>query len=130
MLLMHCYRRRESDLFMDLDISLGEALCGFKRTITTIYGVKLTVSSPLGKVTRPDSIKTILGHGMPVCNLYVTGNTRGNLHIRFVVAMGRPLNEELRLNLLGALPESTVMDGRILKIKAVGPEIIDISDSD
>jgi DnaJ family protein A protein 1 len=43
------FRRREMDLFMKMEITLNEALCGFKRTIKTLDSRTLVISCLPGK---------------------------------------------------------------------------------
>jgi DnaJ family protein A protein 1 len=44
------FRRKDMDLYMKMDISLSEALCGFKRTIKTLDNRTLVITSHPGKL--------------------------------------------------------------------------------
>lgn len=47
------FQRQHDNLFMKMEIKLVEALCGFKRTITTLDNRALMISSPPGKHHMP-----------------------------------------------------------------------------
>lgn len=53
------------DLITKMDISLGEALTGFRRIVTHLDGRKVVISSPAGKVVKHEDVKIISGEGMP-----------------------------------------------------------------
>jgi DnaJ family protein A protein 2 len=59
------FTRKGSDLVMNMEIELSEALCGFTKTIKHLDGRVLKISSPAGAVIKPDSLKSIRGEGMP-----------------------------------------------------------------
>ncbi|ROT61067.1 putative dnaJ-like subfamily A member 2-like [Penaeus vannamei] len=76
------FKRKGLDLYTDMKISLVEALCGFRRTLTTLDGRTLVVTHPQGKVIDPDDEKVIVEEGFPLFrNPYV----RGGLYIKFKV---------------------------------------------
>jgi len=78
------FKRKDMDLFMKMDITLTEALCGFKRTITTLDNRILVVSTLLGEFIKPSDIKCILNEGMPMYkNPFEKGRLIINFNIKF-----------------------------------------------
>jgi len=78
------FKRKDMDLFMKMDITLTEALCGFKRTITTLDNRVLVVSTLLGEFIKPSDIKCILNEGMPMYkNPFEKGRLIINFNIKF-----------------------------------------------
>jgi len=75
------FRREGDDLYMDVQISLGEALCGFELAVVHLDNRILCVQPVRGVVTRPGSIKAVLEEGMPIRRQ----TARGNLILRFDV---------------------------------------------
>lgn len=63
------FLRKGADLFLEQEISLGEALTGFKICVTHLDGRKLMVSSKVGEVLEPKqggvTLKAVAGAGMP-----------------------------------------------------------------
>jgi len=47
------FKRRGADLFLERNISLSEALCGFEMEVTHLDGRKLIVKSSPGEIVRP-----------------------------------------------------------------------------
>lgn len=76
------FTRRGENLFIERNISLTEALCGFQFVIDHLDGRKLVVSSKPGSVVKPDDLKTISGEGMP---LWKRSHDLGNLIVKFNV---------------------------------------------
>jgi DnaJ family protein A protein 2 len=64
----HSVFKRDDDcnLFMEKELSLYEALCGFSFTIKHLDGRTLVVRSNPGDVIKPGDVKEILGEGMPI----------------------------------------------------------------
>lgn len=63
------FRRAGSDLTADLDITLGEALCGFSRVVLKHLdgrGISLTHPHQPGEFLRPGQTLKIAGEGMPI----------------------------------------------------------------
>lgn len=76
------FKRKGLELYMEMKISLTEALCGLRRPIVTLDGRNLTVVYPAGTPLPPDKEQVILGEGFPLFrNPYV----RGDLFIKFSV---------------------------------------------
>ncbi|ORX72821.1 hypothetical protein DL89DRAFT_290648 [Linderina pennispora] len=61
------YKRDGDNLKMDMELSLDEALCGFKRPVTKLDGKKFMVSNKM--VVRPGQISQMDGYGMPISKL-------------------------------------------------------------
>ncbi|XP_048829299.1 dnaJ homolog subfamily A member 4 [Brienomyrus brachyistius] len=76
------FQRQHDNIIMKMEIKLVEALCGFKRTITTLDNRVLMISSPPGNVVKHNDIKCIQNEGMPI---YKDPCERGQLIIQFIV---------------------------------------------
>lgn len=92
------FERKDQDLAIALDIDLVEALCGMKRSVTTLDDRELVVTSLPGEVIKPGDIKMIRGEGMPY-----KGNPfeKGNLIIKFTINF--PSKEHLQSVNINAL---------------------------
>lgn len=55
------FRRDDNDLYMPLELTLSEALCGFRKTITTLDERCLVISGVPGEVIKPNSMKFVPG---------------------------------------------------------------------
>jgi len=75
------FERRGDDLIMRKKISLNEALCGYSATITHLDGRKLVMQTMPGEVVTPQSIRGVLGEGMP----NTSNSSKGNLYVLFDV---------------------------------------------
>lgn len=76
------FKRNGSDLIMNIDITLVEALCGFQRTVKTLDGRTLLLTSHPGEVVKPGELKCVLGEGMPI---YRNPMEKGSLVVKFDV---------------------------------------------
>ncbi|CAL9697504.1 unnamed protein product [Knipowitschia caucasica] len=76
------FQRQGDDLITRMQIKLVEALCGFRKTITTLDNRILVVSNAPGKVIKPDDVKCIQSEGMP---LYREPFEKGQLCVHFLV---------------------------------------------
>ncbi len=95
------FKRNGSDLMVEMELTLHEALCGFTKTIHQLDGRILKVEVPAGKVTKHDSYKAIRGEGMPH-----RGNpfNKGSLFVHFTIRFPNNLPRELVQKLAGVLP--------------------------
>jgi DnaJ family protein A protein 1 len=59
------FQRRGIDLYMQLEITLTEALCGFHHAIQTLDNRSLVISTIPGEVIKHGEVKCILNEGMP-----------------------------------------------------------------
>ncbi|KAJ5067843.1 DNAj-like-2 isoform a-related [Anaeramoeba ignava] len=76
------FKRSGTDLFIRKQITLVEALCGFKISIDHLDQRRLVVKSVKGDVISPGDIRGVLGQGMP---LRENNLQFGRLFIRFSV---------------------------------------------
>uniref|UniRef100_A0A915CWI0 Chaperone DnaJ C-terminal domain-containing protein n=1 Tax=Ditylenchus dipsaci TaxID=166011 RepID=A0A915CWI0_9BILA len=72
---------KRDDLFMRKKISLNDAICGYSAVIQHLDGRHLVMSSIPGEVIHPESIRGVLGEGMPKPD----STERGNLYVVFDV---------------------------------------------
>ena len=59
------FKRKGTDLYMKLEINMTEALCGFKKTITTLNDRTLVIETNPGECIKTGDTKCVLGEGMP-----------------------------------------------------------------
>ncbi|KAK6186104.1 hypothetical protein SNE40_008205 [Patella caerulea] len=76
------FKRRGTDLKMDMELELVEALCGFSKSIQTLDDRTLIISTLPGEVVKNGDIKCVLKEGMPV---YKDPFEKGRLVIIFNV---------------------------------------------
>lgn len=76
------FRRSSDNLIMRMELTLTEALCGFQKTIKTLDGRLLVISTLPGEVTKHMSLKCVLNEGMPQ---YKNPFEKGKLIIQFLV---------------------------------------------
>lgn len=103
------FMRRGADLYVERDVSLADALTGFRIVLPHLDGRKLIIRSRPGEVLRPQSsgvaLKAVKGAGMPIHqDPFNFGNLFLALTIRYPVSIDPALSCELR-RLLGAPAE-------------------------
>jgi len=76
------FKRKGSDLYVEKEISLIEALAGYKFTITHLDGRQLLVSSQEGEIVEPNSFRGVYDEGMPT---WQRPFDKGRLFIQFKV---------------------------------------------
>jgi DnaJ-class molecular chaperone len=59
------FKRRGMDLVQQMDITLSEALTGFKKTIKHLDGRDVVITSAPGKVVKHEDIRIVPEEGMP-----------------------------------------------------------------
>ncbi|GFY92699.1 DNAJ homologue 3 [Actinidia rufa] len=59
------FKRKFDDLYVEHTLSLTEALCGFRFTLTHLDGRQLLIKSNPGEIIKPDQYKAINDEGMP-----------------------------------------------------------------
>jgi DnaJ family protein B protein 4 len=69
-----CFKREGMNLVYRIELSLKEAMCGFTREIEHLDGKKYKVTSEVGKVVQPGSMRTIPGKGFIRNGCMRTGN--------------------------------------------------------
>ena len=94
------FKRRKSDLHINVDINLVEAVCGFEKYIETLDKRWLKMTSPPGEVIKPGDIKAINDEGMPVHGRSIS---RGNMFIKFNVVF--PPHDSISLESMEKLKE-------------------------
>ncbi|CAI8606662.1 unnamed protein product [Vicia faba] len=100
------FKREHDDLYIDHNLSLTEALCGFQFTVTHLDGRQLLVKSNPGEVIKPGQHKAINDEGMPQHNRPFM---RGRLYIKFNVEFPESgfLSPSQSLELGKILPQKT-----------------------
>jgi DnaJ-class molecular chaperone len=114
------FRRKNADLYMELHISLIDALFGFEKEISHLDNSQFTIRSKEGETVSPDEVLCIDGLGMPI----YTGHTsvirtspRGNLFIRIKLDLPKrlpsllPEEKELLMKLLDGSPNPSATAG-------------------
>ena len=96
------FNRNGIDLIMKMDISLTEALCGFKKTIETLDQRTLVIQTIPGEVIKNGVLKAIYGEGMPT---YRNPFEKGKLIIQFTVDFPDSLDPTLATKLEKILPK-------------------------
>jgi len=76
------FKREGTDLFLKMNLTLTEALCGFRKVIKHLDNRKLLVTHMPGEVVKPGQMKVLSGEGMPVPQ---QGNAKGDLYLNFNV---------------------------------------------
>lgn len=85
------FARDGDDLWMDMTLSLREALVGFNRSLTHLDGREVRVARDA--VTPPRFVAVLAGEGMPKVHF---PSERGALHVKFHVAFPDELSAEQR----------------------------------
>ncbi len=84
-------RRDKNDIHCTLRVTLTEALCGFRKTITGLAGKTFTIDTATSKeVVHPGGSKTFWGDGMP----HKAG--RGNFIVKYDVVFPSALSDKQR----------------------------------
>ncbi|KIL64242.1 hypothetical protein M378DRAFT_106405 [Amanita muscaria Koide BX008] len=79
------FERSGNDLLTHVSITLSEALLGFSRILLKhLDGRGIKVSSPPGKIVKPDSCIIVRGEGMPV---YKSPGQKGDLYVMISIEM-------------------------------------------
>ncbi|XP_053678964.1 dnaJ homolog subfamily A member 1-like [Anopheles nili] len=86
------FKRNGTDLFLNLQLQLSEALCGFQKVIPTLDGRNILIQSHPGEVIKHLSTKCVIGEGMPLSSI---PSEKGRLLIQFVVVFPNSLPVEL-----------------------------------
>ncbi|KNC48452.1 heat shock protein Ddj1 [Thecamonas trahens ATCC 50062] len=77
------FTRDGDDLYVDKELTLVEALCGYQFLVTHLDGRVLLVTSEPGEIIKPGDVKCIRNEGMP---RHGSPFTRGRLFVKFTVA--------------------------------------------
>jgi len=95
------FKRDGDDLYMEQELTLHEALCGYELRINHLDGRILRVIGTPGQVVTPGDTKCIIGEGMPI---HKRPYEKGRLIIRFTVQFPKQLKEDAVKLLEKALP--------------------------
>jgi len=95
------FKRSSDNLIMRMELTLTEALCGFQKTIKTLDGRMLVISTLPGEVITHMSLKCILNEGMPQ---YKNPFEKGKLIIQFIVNFPDTIDEKRIPQLEALLP--------------------------
>jgi len=107
--IIHCrvakdafFERLGADLAIKKQITLKEALCGFKFEVNHPSGTKLVIKSGEGEIIKPGTLKRIDGWGLPQKGAY---DTMGNMYVKFEVLfpVEEDFGEEERKSVLAIL---------------------------
>ncbi|KAH7308097.1 putative DnaJ domain protein [Stachybotrys elegans] len=72
------FARLGNDLSAELEVSLGEALCGFSRVVLKhLDGRGISIDRPRGQILRPGDCLKVPGEGMPMKR----GESKGDLYL-------------------------------------------------
>ncbi|PWN44435.1 putative YDJ1-mitochondrial and ER import protein [Ceraceosorus guamensis] len=77
------FKRRENDLYVDIEVDLLTALAGGKVTIEHLDDHALSVEIPAGEVVKPGAIKVLRGQGMPSYRHHELGDLYCTLSVAF-----------------------------------------------
>jgi len=104
-----------SDLLMEYDVTLSEALLGFEIAFKHLDDRVIVVKSPEGKVTSPNDLMVVEGEGMP---LPKNPTLAGDLYLKLNIIM--PTHKELadesvRKQLTALLPQAPALPESIKK---------------
>lgn len=103
--------RKGADLLYKADITLLEALTGFKMEITHLDGRKILVKTRPGEIIKPGVLKTVEECGMP---FFEAPNRFGNLFIEFNIKFPKSIDDS-QASQLKTLFASSTMDVEIDK---------------
>lgn len=84
------FRRRENDIYLDLDINITQAVLGAEIKIPTVDGQDETLRVPAG--TQPGKMFNIKGKGVPL----LRHNGRGNQNVIVNIDIPKKLTQEQR----------------------------------
>ncbi|KAK4741930.1 hypothetical protein SAY87_025518 [Trapa incisa] len=101
------FKRKGEDLFVEHNLSLTEALCGFQFVLTHLDGRQLLIKSNPGEVIKPDSYKAIDDEGMPI---YRRNFMKGKLYIHFLLEFPDSLSPEQISALQKILPSKPALE--------------------
>jgi len=95
------FKRDGDDLYMEQELTLHEALCGYELRIAHLDGRVLRVRGTPGQVVTPGDIKCVDGEGMPI---HKRPYEKGRLIIKFNVQFPKTVTVDALKLLDKALP--------------------------
>ncbi|TFK40254.1 hypothetical protein BDQ12DRAFT_628117 [Crucibulum laeve] len=115
------FERSGDDLLTHITITLSEALLGFSRIlINHLDGRGIKVSSPPGKIIKPDDSIILRGEGMPI---YKRPDQRGDLY----VIIGVDMPDEQWLKSVDQKALALLLPPKKLDVEPL-PEVVDEAD--
>ncbi|KAF4135872.1 DnaJ central domain [Phytophthora infestans] len=100
----HRFRRAGDDLHHDLEISLEEALLGYKKPLKHLDDRTIVLTN--SKVTTPFEVRTVQEEGMPAHNY---PSQHGNLHVHHEIQFPAMLSAEQKELVKQLLPEDLIV---------------------
>merc|ERR1719495_415831 len=95
------FKRNGQDLIMKFNINITEALCGFKKSVTTLDDRTLIIQTIPGECIKTGDLKCVFGEGMPT---YRNPFEKGRLIIQFNVVFPPSLEPSVAEKLASILP--------------------------
>merc|ERR1719449_480586 len=95
------FKRNGTDLIMQQNINITEALCGFKKIVPTLDERTLVIQTVRGEVVKTGDLKMVRGEGMPY---YRNPFEKGRLIIQFNVVFPPSLDPAVAEALASILP--------------------------
>lgn len=74
-----------ADLYMEMKISLREALMGFQRTVSLLDGTSVEMKTAEGEISAPEDVLVLDNAGMPIYSPRSKSSSRGKLFIKLTV---------------------------------------------
>ncbi|RLN73489.1 hypothetical protein BBJ28_00010379 [Nothophytophthora sp. Chile5] len=99
---LRSFERDGNDLHFDLEISLEEALLGYKQPMKHLDDRRVVLSN--AQVTTPFEVRTVHGEGMPVHNY---PSQLGDLHVHHQIRFPTKLSAQQKELVKQLLPEDT-----------------------
>merc|ERR1711973_193670 len=96
------FKRSGTDLIMKFNINITEALCGFKKTVTTLDDRTLVIQTIPGECIKTGDLKCVFGEGMPT---YRNPFEKGKLIIQFNVEFPDSIDPAIVPKLEKLLPD-------------------------
>ena len=101
------YKRKNYDLYYKVNISLYEALTGFKFNLRQLDNNYVTIESPADEVIKHKDIKMVTGLGLPI---YKETFSYGNLYLEFDVQYPKLIKGKEAETLKSLLPDAVHVD--------------------
>ena len=96
------YKRVNDNLYVNMDISLKEALFGYEKSFKHLDGHTFTLHSTYNKVSQPFSWNIVKDKGMPIKN---REGYFGELHAKVLVSFPTKLSERQKALLNQIFPD-------------------------
>jgi len=95
------FKRSGTDLIMQQNINITEALCGFKKIVPTLDDRTLVIQTVPGEVIKSNDLKCVYGEGMPT---YRNPFEKGKLIVKFAVDFPEAIDPHVAQKLEALLP--------------------------